>query len=105
MLSSQRLWPRSWSSCVAFIVPPFSGSHARVASIIPQSDHGLGPVVLVAQLAQARGPKQEVSGGAGLDAEPAGGEHSQDMPAREEQDVPLNRAHTAHHSIRPGADL
>jgi hypothetical protein len=22
MLSSQRLWPRSWSACVAFIVSP-----------------------------------------------------------------------------------
>src|SRR5437867_8467606 len=105
MLSSQRLWPRSWSICVAFISSPFSGSCARVLRIVPQSNHRLGPVVLVAERGEARRAQQQISPGRGLEPEPAGAQHPQEMPAREEQDVSPRFPHAAHHAVGPGADL
>src|SRR4029453_17883985 len=100
MLSSQRLWPSSCSATVAFIV---SSSRERpspgllqalpqrhrprgglVRRLVPQSDHRLGGIVLVADDAEARRAEGEVTARPRLEAEPARGEHAEEVPAREE---------------------
>src|SRR5947207_14846040 len=104
-MSIQSLWPRSSRNCVAFIASPFSGLRVHLLRIVPQSNHRLGPVVLVAQRGEARRAQQPISPSRGLEPEPAGGEHPQEMPAREKQDVSPRLPHAAHHAVGPGADL
>src|SRR5215510_14555729 len=107
ILSSQRLWPRSCSSCVAFMASPLwgLGSRTHVAGIVPKLDHGPGSVVLVAEGAQARRLEIEIARGAGLQPEPARPEHAQDVAAREDQDVSVDGAHLRHHPVGAGPDL
>src|SRR5215470_5018403 len=82
MLSSQRLWPRSYSICVAFMASPLLGlgSRTHVAGIVPELDHRPRSVVLVA-------------------------ERAQDVAAREDQDVSVDGAHLRHHPVGAGPDL
>src|SRR5262245_65896992 len=84
MLSSQRLWPRSCSICVAFMASPLwgLGSRTHVAGIVPQLDHRPRSVVLVAERAQARRLEIEIAGGAGLQTETARPEHAAEEGAR-----------------------
>src|SRR5215470_9002897 len=107
MLSSQRLWPRSCSICVAFMASPLLGlgSRTHVAGIVPQLNHRPRSVVLVAERAQARGLEIEIAGGAGLQPEPARTEHAQDVAAREDQHVSVDGAHLRHYSVGPRPDL
>src|SRR5215470_12612911 len=107
MLSSQRLWPRSCSICVAFMASPLLGlgSRTHVAGIVPQLNHRPRSVVLVAERAQARGLEIEIAGGAGLQPEPARTEHAQDVAAREDQHVSVDGAHLRHYSVGAGPDL
>src|SRR5215813_3298774 len=107
MLSSQRLWPRSCSICVAFMASPLwgLGSRTHVAGIVPQLDHRPRSVVLVAERAQARRLEIEIAGGAGLQPEPARPEHAEDVAAREDQHVSIDGTHLRHHSVGAGPDL
>ena len=61
--------------------------------------------MFIAQRTQARRTQQEVFAGGRFEPEPAGGEHPQEMPARKQQGVALNRAHSTHHAVGPGTDL
>src|SRR5215467_3475246 len=107
MLSSQRLWPRSCSICVAFMGSPLLGlgSRTHVARIVPELDHGPRSVVLVAEGAQARCLEIEIARAAGLQPEPARPEHAEDVAAREDQHVAVDGAHLRHHAVGPGPDL
>src|SRR5215467_3079624 len=107
MLSSQRLWPRSCSICVAFMGSPLLGlgSRTHVARIVPQLNDRPRSVVLVAERAQARRLEIEIAGGAGLQPEPARAEHAEDVAAREDQHVSVDGAHLCHHSVSAGPDL
>src|SRR5262245_10484281 len=80
-------------------------SRLHVTSVVPQSNHRLGTVVLIAEGTQARRAQQEESARSRLETEPAGGEHAQEVAARKEQHVSLDGADTAHHALRPDADL
>src|SRR5262245_15803426 len=79
------------------LLRPASRSH--VTGIVPQPDHRLREVVLVTEGTQARGAQQEESAGSWVQTEPAGGEHSQEVPARKEQHVSLDGAHSLHHAV------
>src|SRR5262245_37589508 len=105
MLSSQRLWPRSCSICVAFIASPLLGLRTHVAGIVPQLDHRPRSVVLVAERAQARRLEIEIARGVGLQPEPARPEHAQNVAAREDQHVSVDGAHLLYHPVGPGPDL
>src|SRR6266576_4985976 len=82
------------------------GLLADMAILIPQSDYRLGQVMLITERTQAgRAQKKMSSGSPRFESEPAGGEHSNKMPAGKNQRVSPDLAHPAHHAIRPRADL
>src|SRR5215469_18373743 len=59
-----------------------------LVDFVPQADRRFGGViVLMVEDAEARGSKQEAPSSRRVEAEPARGEHPQDMPARKQQDV------------------
>src|SRR6266571_2188565 len=101
------------TSTVAFIVlgrlmaPPLSrASGAHVPGVVPEADHRLGAiVVLVAEHAQARGAEHEQGALRRVEPEPAGDEHAEDVSAREEQHVSLDRARTADDPVGSRAHL
>src|SRR5262249_55169695 len=77
-----------------------------VTGLVPQSNHRVRRVVLVAERAQARGAQHEESAvNARLDAEPPGRQYADEMTAREQQHVSPNGAYALHHPVRPRADL
>src|SRR6185503_5450100 len=80
-------------------------SGARVRGVVPLANHRPGPVMLVAEDAQPGRAEHEVPARARRQVEPASGEHAQDMSAREEQRVALDRPHPADHTIRARAHL
>src|SRR5215469_4517054 len=76
-----------------------------MTSIVPQSNRRLRGAVFITQDAQAGRLQQEVSTAARFEPEPASRDHSQEMPAREQQHVPLNPPHSIHDPVGPSADL
>src|SRR5271166_3636794 len=76
-----------------------------MTAIVPKLDCGLGQFMLIAQRAEARSAQQEVPATSRVEAEPAGREHPQEMPARKNQHVAFDRAHPAHDAIGPRAYL
>src|SRR5208282_869265 len=76
-----------------------------MTAIVPKLDCGLGQFMLIAQRAEARSAQQEVPATSRVEAEPAGREHPQEMPARKNQHVAFDRAHSAHDAVGPRADL
>src|SRR5262245_39797424 len=113
MLSSQRLWPRSWSRRVAFVcglaIPNLLGGSGRSPlarrHFVPQPDRRLRAIVLVAEHREARRPEHEQAGAGGLEPEPARGERAQEVSAREEQHVAVDRAKPRDHAVGARADL
>src|SRR5262245_46820216 len=81
------------------------GSAADMTRIVPQTNHGLGQVVLVSERAQACRAQEKETSGSRLEAEPAGGEHPEKMSARKQQHVARSPAHPAHHLVGPRAHL
>src|SRR5229473_4428211 len=73
--------------------------------VVPSPDGRLGKVVLVAEEAEARGAEREIAPSRRFEAEPAGGDHAQDMGARKHQDIAADGAHAADDAIGPCADL
>src|SRR5215471_16622511 len=69
--------------------------------VVPQSNHGTGACVLVAELAQARCPQEEASSRPGREAEPARRQDPEEMSAREEQDVAVDGTHSVYHAVGP----
>ena len=78
---------------VLLIASTFHELLAHVTSIVPQPNHRFGAVMFIAQGTQARRAQQEILAGPRFEPEPAGGEHPQEMPARKQQHVPLDRAY------------
>src|SRR5262245_60265932 len=77
-----------------------------MASLIPLPNHRPRLATLISLGTQARSAQHEVSAvRACFDPEPAGGQHSHEMPARKQQHISLNRSHTAHHAVSPRGDL
>src|ERR1700730_13757279 len=77
----------------------------QVMRIVPQSDDRLGEVVLVAKHAEGCGAEHEITPARRFEAEPARGEHPQNMGARKHQDVALNGAYTMDYTVGPRAHL
>src|SRR6516162_3473602 len=73
--------------------------------IVPKLDRRLGQFVLVTQRAQARSAQQEVPPTCRVETEPTSGEHPQEMPARKNQHIAFDCAHSAHNAVGPRADL
>src|SRR6516164_1398629 len=73
--------------------------------IVPKSDRRLGQFVLVPQSAEARSAQQEVPATRRVETEPASGEYPQEMPARKNQHVAFDCAHSAHNAVGPRANL
>ena len=78
---------------------------SRYGAFRSTADRRLGLVVLIAQRAQARSAQQQVSAARRVEAEPAGGEHPQEMPARKNQHVAFNGSDSAHYAVGARADL
>src|SRR5215472_10547519 len=73
---------------------------------VPQADCRFGAViVLVVEDAEARGSEQEAPSSSRVEAEPARGEHSQDMAARKQQQIAVGGMHALDHTVGPGAHL
>src|SRR5215469_11475433 len=78
---------------------------ANMTCIIPEADHRLGQVMFITHRTHASRARDEVPAGSSFEAEPAIGEHTQEMPAGKEQHVPLDGPHSAHHVIGPDTNL
>src|SRR3984893_2112037 len=76
-----------------------------MVGVVPQSNCRLAEVVLVAEHAQARGSEKKIAPASGFEAEPARGEHAQNMRAGEHQDVTLDRAYPVDDAVGPRAHL
>src|SRR5947208_12751372 len=61
-----------------------------MAGIVPQPDHRLGQIVLVPENTYARCVQHEKSSRDGFEPKPAGREHSQKMPACENQRIAID---------------
>src|SRR6516162_7515468 len=72
--------------------------------IVPKLDRRLGQFVLVTQRAQARSAQQKVPPSRRVETEPTSGEHPQEMPARKNQHIAFDCAHSAHNAVGPRAD-
>src|SRR5882724_5835413 len=71
----------------------------QVMRIVPQSDDRLGKVVLVAEDAEGCGAEHKITPARRFEAEPACGEHPQNMGARKHQDVALDGAYTIDNTV------
>src|SRR2546427_13245798 len=74
-------------------------------SLVPEADHRLGPVMFVPHRAETGRSEQEVPARSRGEPEPARGEHSEKVPAREEQGVPFDCPHPADHPVGPRSYL
>src|SRR5207248_3040375 len=72
---------------------------------VPQPNHRKRAAVFIAESTQAGGAEEKIFAGQRLKTEPAGGEHSQEMPAGKKQHIAVNRAHSIDHVIGPGSDF
>src|SRR5882724_5599518 len=77
----------------------------QVMRIVPQSDDRLGKVVLVAEDAEGCGAEHKITPARRFEAEPACGEHPQNMGARKHQDVALDGAYTIDNTVGSRAHL
>src|ERR1700730_5407973 len=76
-----------------------------MVGVVPQSNCRLAEVVLVAEHAQARGSEKKIAPASGFEAEPARGEHAQNMRAGEHQDVTPDRADPVDDAVGPCSSL
>src|SRR5262249_67279 len=83
-----------------------TGCHVNVTSFVPQPDDRSRYFVFVTESAQAGRAEHEVPGvDRRLDAEPAGGQHANEMAASEEQHIAVHGTHAAYHATRPRSNL
>ena len=68
---------------------------------VPQPDHRLSQIVLVAEDAEAGGAEHEVSAASRFKPEPAGGEDPQDVCTRKYQDVAPDGANALDYPVGP----
>src|SRR5229473_125231 len=73
--------------------------------VIPKLDDRLRQIVLVAKRAQARSAQQEISTSRRFQPQPACGQYPKKVPARKNQNVAFDRAHTINHAISPRSNL
>ena len=76
-----------------------------MARIVPEPDRGLRQVVFIADRTQARRAQHQVPAGRGFEAQPASRQDPQKMPAREDQHILRDSAHTGYYAIRAGGHL
>src|SRR6266404_6728648 len=77
----------------------------QMMRIVPQSDDRLAEVVLVAEPAEGCGAEHEITPARRFEAEPACGEHTQNMGARKHQDVTLDGPYTIDDTVGARAHL
>src|SRR5262245_53168215 len=69
-----------------------------VVRVVPQADHRLGALPVVSQRAQARRVQEKIPAmDRRVEAEPNGGEHANEVPAREQEYVAVDRTDPCHH--------
>ena len=77
----------------------------EMMKVIPKLDHGLRQIVLVAKRAQAGRAQQEISASLRFQPQPSRSQYPQKVPTRKNQNVALDRAHAANHTISPRSNL
>src|SRR5262245_58998008 len=105
MLSSQRLCPKLCSNCVALIIVLAFASFLDMLGIVPKLNRWPGQIIFIAKGTEARGLQHEKSPGTGFQSEPAGGEYSQKVAARENKHVTCDSAHPVDCAISACAHL
>src|SRR2546425_6909199 len=73
--------------------------------LVPEADRRLGSIVLIPHDTQAGRSEQEVPARPRVEPQPARGEHSEKVAAREEQGVSIDVSHAAYDPIGARADL
>src|SRR5271165_1398492 len=74
--------------------------------VVPEPDHRVGQIALVADRTQARRSQQEILPPiARIQGKPASGKDTEKMAARKDQYVPRDCAEAFDHAICPRADL
>src|SRR5213076_127584 len=76
-----------------------------VRHLVPEADHRLGPIMFVPHRTETGRSEQEVPARPRVEPEPARGEHSEKVSAREEQGVPVDCPNPAYHPVGPRSDL
>src|SRR5271156_6149485 len=77
----------------------------EMMQVIPKLNYRLGQVVLVAKRAQARGAQQKIFSALGFHSQPARDQYSQNVPARKNQNVALDRTHAVNHTVGARSNL
>jgi hypothetical protein len=77
----------------------------EMMKVIPKLDHGLRQIVLVAKRAQAGRGQQEISASLRFQPQPSRSQYPQKVPTRKNQNVALDRAHAANHTVSPRSNL
>src|SRR5262249_3473314 len=72
--------------------------------LVPQTDHRIRPIMFVPKRAETGRVQQEVPARSWGEPEPARGEHPEEVPAREEQSVPVDFPRPAYHAVGPRSD-
>src|SRR5947207_3598888 len=80
-------------------------SVACMPGIVPKSDCRIGKVMFVAESAKACYVQHKEFSDKWLEAQPAGSEHAQEMPARKNQHIAFDRAQPTDDTIGSGTDL
>src|SRR5205085_9021049 len=80
-------------------------SRAHVTRAVPQSNNRLQAVMFVAKRRQAGRTEQKKPARRRFEAQPAGGQHAQEMPAREQEHIAVDRTNALDHGIRARTDL
>ena len=78
---------------------------AQMSRVVPQPDNGLGQVVFESKNADAGSVQGEKFSARGFEAEKAGGQDAQKMPARKYQHVAFHCADAGQHAIGTDTDL
>lgn len=73
--------------------------------IVPEVNDRLGSMVLIAEDRKACGLQEEVPTRAGLEPEPAGRQHAQEMPAGKDQDIAHDGPHLVQDTVGPRPNL
>src|SRR6476469_4649486 len=89
-------------SCFSFIASSLRGDMAR---IVPQPNYRRRLIVFIAECAQAGRGEKEVFSPQWLQAEPAGGEHAEEMAAGKKQHVAVDRTNAVNHLVGSGRDF
>jgi len=76
-----------------------------MASVVPESNYALSAAVFVSKNAQARRAQKKVFASQWLQAKPTGGKRTQEMAARKEQHITIDRSNSIDHPVGSDRDI